>query len=413
MMKPRFIALAVVAAGVSSGAYYAGNGRTRPSEIVSAPASRGDIVQTVVATGALEAVTTVQVGSQVSGTVEALYADFNSIVRKGQTVARLEPSAFESEVEQARANLVRAQADVDRLAVALDDARVKLARARVLADKQLLAAADLDAAEVQVRSAEAQQRSAEAQVKQALASLTQAEVNLQKTVITAPIDGFVVARNVDVGQTVAASLQAPTLFVIAADLTRMRVNAAVDESDVGRVKPGQPVLFRVDAYPNEPFRGRVAQVRLSPVLLQNVVTYATVIDVPNPDLKLKPGMTATVDIETARQHDVVRVPSAALHFTPTAAMLDLLGQPRDLVAPASERRASDSGTVWVRIGQTVVPKNVQTGFTNGTLTELVAGDVSEGAEIVTTITVREVTTATPAVRNPMLMMQPGRGRPGG
>jgi HlyD family secretion protein len=323
-MRSTVIAAALIATGITSAAVYTSRGEQAP-ELVTALVARGDIVQTVAATGTLEAVTTVHVGSQLSGTVQALYADFNSMVRKGEVLARLDPSFYATEIEQARANLIRAQAEVERLAIVLDDAKVKLARARELSDKLLLAAVDLEAASVQVRSAEAQKKSAEAQVVQAQASLTQAEVNLEKTVITAPIDGVVVARSVDVGQTVAASLQAPTLYVIAADLTKMRVNASIDESDVGTVRSGQRVRFRVDAYPGEEFFGTVAQVRLSPIILQNVVTYAGVIDVPNPELKLKPGMTATVDVEIGRRDDVLRVPNVALRFDPSPATLSALG----------------------------------------------------------------------------------------
>jgi HlyD family secretion protein len=234
---------------------------------------------------------------------------------------------------------VRAQADVERLRVALDDARAKLARSNELASRNLIPTQALETAQITVRSAEAQLRSSQAAVTQAQATLNQNEVNLQHTVIEAPIDGIVVSRNVDVGQTVAASFNAPILFVIAADLTKMRVNANVDEADVGRIRPGQRVRFRVDAYPNEDFIGTVSQIRLQPQVVQNVVTYATVIDVPNPDLKLKPGMTATVNIEVARRDDVLRIPNAALRFRPTSDTFAALGQP----TPPELQRGSGRG----------------------------------------------------------------------
>ena len=210
--------------------------------------------------------------------------------------------------------------------MALDDARTKLNRARELSEKKLIAQTELEAAEVAVRSAEAQLRSQQAGVTQSQASLRQNEVNLQHTVIESPIDGLVISRNVDVGQTVAASMSAPTLFVLAADLTKMQVLASLDESDVGRIRPGQIVRFRVDAFPTEEFVGTVTQVRLQPTTVQNVVTYQTVIDVPNPELKLKPGMTANVNIEIARRADVLRVPNGALRFRPTAEIFTALGQ---------------------------------------------------------------------------------------
>lgn len=326
-MKKAILTLLLLALlGGSGYAYYRYRTQKPAPAVITSTVTRGDIADQVGATGTLQAVTTVQVGTQVSGTIQALYADFNSLVRKGQVLARLDPSLFQTQIEQARANLLRAQADVERLRVALDDARTKAARARELSERQLLPRSDLDAAEVAVRSAEAQVRSAEAQVTQAQASLNQNQVNLQHTVIEAPIDGLVISRNVDVGQTVAASMQAPTLFVLAADLTKMQVIANLDESDVGRIRPRQRVTFRVDAYPAEEFSGSVAQVRLQPIVQQNVVTYATVIDVPNPDLKLKPGMTANVSVEIARREQVLRVPNTALRFRPTNDIFAALGQ---------------------------------------------------------------------------------------
>lgn len=316
----------LLALGGGGYAYYRYRQRPTPPTVSTASVTRGDLADRVGATGTLQAVTTVQVGTQVSGTIQSLYADFNSLVRKGQVLARLDPSLFETQVEQARANLVRAQADVERLRVALDDARTKLTRARELSGRQLLPRSELDAAEVAVRSAEAQLRSAEAQVAQAQAALNQAQVNLAHTIIASPIDGLVISRNVDVGQTVAASMQAPTLFVLAADLTKMQVLANLDESDVGRIRPGQTVVFRVDAYPGEEFSGKVGQVRLQPIVQQNVVTYSTVIDVPNPNLKLKPGMTANVNVEIARRSNVLRVPNTALRFRPSNDLFAALGQ---------------------------------------------------------------------------------------
>jgi len=318
------VALAVVIGG--GYAYYRYRQKPPAPTINTARVTRGDLAEAVGATGALQAVTTVQVGTQVSGTIQELNADFNSLVRKGQVLARLDPSLFQTQIEQARANLIRAEADLERLRVSLDDARTKLNRAHELSEKKLIAQTELEAADVAVRSAEAQLRSQQAAVTQSKASLQQNQVNLQHTVIESPIDGLVISRNVDVGQTVAASMSAPTLFVLAADLTKMQVLASLDESDVGRIRPGQLVRFRVDAFPTEEFRGSVTQVRLQPTTIQNVVTYQTVIDVPNPELKLKPGMTANVNIEIARRTDVLRVPNTALRFRPTTEIFTALGQ---------------------------------------------------------------------------------------
>ena len=345
MKKALFVTLLLGGAAVAYG-YYGLRTVEFVPEVSTTRVTMGDVVDTVGATGALEAVTTVQVGSQVSGIIQELYVDFNSIVREGDVIMRLDPSLFETQLEQARANLLRAEADVERLRVAVDDAATQLARSRELAAGELISETELETAMVSLRSAEAQLKSAEAQVTQAQASLNQNEVNLEHTVIRAPIDGIVTSRLVDIGQTVAASFQAPELFVIAADLTKMRVIANIDESDVGRIRPSQRVTFTVDAYPAEEFEGSVSQIRLEPIVTQNVVTYATVIDAPNPDLKLKPGMTATVNIEVARRNDVLRVPTAALRFRPTPAIFAALNQPvpADLQGGAGARaRAGSAG----------------------------------------------------------------------
>ena len=344
-MRKAVAVVALLAAGIGAYGYLGSRTGAFVPEVRTVTVSVGEVVDTVVATGSLEAVTTVQVGSQVSGIIRDLYVDYNSIVRAGDVIMRLDPSLFETQTEQARANLLRAEADVERLEVAADDARVQLARSVDLAARELISATELEAAEVGARAAAAQLKSAAAQVVQARAALRQHEVNLEHTVIRAPIDGIVISRLVDVGQTVAASLQAPELFVIAADLTKMRAIANIDESDVGRIRPRQRVTFTVDAYPADEFTGTVSQIRLEPVVQQNVVTYATVVDAPNPDLKLKPGMTATITLEIARRDNVPRIPNAALRFRPTPATFAALNQdvPAGLLAGAgsgSSRRPS-------------------------------------------------------------------------
>src|SRR5206468_7635083 len=306
------------------------------------------------------AVTPVQVGRPVSGNISWLGADFNSIVKKGQIVARLDPSLFQAQLEQSkanllqtRANLAKAQSDLERTKVQLTDAQQKYTRAKELAAKGLVPQSELDAAKIAVDTAQAGLASQEATVNQAQAAVTQSQasvnqnqVNLDHTIITAPIDGIVTQRSVDVGQTVAASMQAPTLFILAADLTKMQVNANIDEADVGRIRPGQAVTFRVDAYPGEDFLGKVSQIRLQPVVVQNVTTYGTIIDVPNNDLKLKPGMTANLKVQIAKRADVLRVPNAALRFRPSADVFAALNQPvpPDLqYAGGRSARTSDQG----------------------------------------------------------------------
>jgi HlyD family secretion protein len=339
-MKKLILVIVVLAAiGVGAGAYYL-NRTVKEPEVKTGQITRGDIVDVVPATGTLEAVTTVQVGTQVGGIIQELYADFNSIVRKGQIIARLDPTLLQTQIEQQRANVTRAEADLERLRVSLADSRQKLDRAKTLFEKQLLPRTELETAEVNVRSAEAQIRSSEAGLVQAKSQLNTAQVNLAHTVIAAPIDGIVISRAVEPGQTVNAGMSAPTLFVLAADLTKMQVNANIDEADVGKMRPGQAVTFRVDAYPTETFTGAVEQVRLQPTTVQNVVTYQTVIQVPNLELKLKPGMTATVNIEVARKNNVLRIPTAATRFRPSEEMFAALKQP---VPPEAQRGAGFAG----------------------------------------------------------------------
>jgi HlyD family secretion protein len=413
MKKKLLIAAALVTVtGLSAAAMYGRRGKDAPS-VTTATVSRGAILTVVSATGTLEAVDTVQVGTQVSGMIQSLGADFNSIVKKGQVLARLDPSFIQADIERAKANLAGAEADVERLKVQLNDASVKLARARELAARELIATSDLDAAVMTERMIQAQVKAAQAQVTQARAALSQAQVNLQKTVITSPIDGIVISRSVELGQTVAASLQAPTLYTIAADLRRMQLKASIDESDLGTIAVGQPVTFRVDAYPNDVFRGRVEQVRLNPVIEQNVVTYAAIVSAPNAELKLKPGMTATLNVEVANRQNVLRVPSAALRFKPTSAVLTALGQPAAAAGASAPRTVGTTGnapkpshaaTVWVSEGEQLQPVTVTTGASDGTLTEVVSGDVKEGDTVVTMVTLPGSTTAArpAATSNPLM-----------
>lgn len=326
MKKLTWIIGLIVVLGAAGAVFYASRGDKEP-QVTTLKVTRGDIIDGVGATGTLQAVTTVSVGTQVSGIVQDLNADFNSIVKKGQVIARLDPSLLNTALETAQANLTNAQANLERQKVAVQDAETKLNRAKELMAKQLETQQDYDTAQVNYKQALAQQKSNESQVTQAQAAVDKAKVDLDHTIITAPIDGVVIKRSVDKGQTVNAGMSAPEIFIIAADLTKMQVNANIDESDVGQIRPGENVTFRVDAYPNETFHGTVNQVRLNPTTVQNVVTYSTIIDVPNPNLKLDPGMTANLTIEIAKRTDVLRIPNAALRFRPTQDIFDALKQP--------------------------------------------------------------------------------------
>jgi HlyD family secretion protein len=312
-----------------------------------AKVDRGPITAVVIASGTLNAVTTVQVGSQISGQVKEIYADFNSSVTKNQIIARIDPSTYELRVNQARADLDAAQsavavarsglaaqqAELGRVRVTLADAQRDYQRKSSLVEKSFISGAELDkartlveatreqlkAVQAQIRVGEAQVRSALAAVKQRESLLRQAQVDLERTIIRAPVDGTVILRNVDAGQTVAASLQAPVLFTIARDLRDMQVEAAIDEADVGRLHAGQAATFSVDAFPRRSFSGEIVQIRKSPVTVQNVVSYTVVISARNADLALLPGMTANVRIVVDQREDALKVPNAALRFRPAGA----------------------------------------------------------------------------------------------
>jgi HlyD family secretion protein len=406
MNKRLILIIAVVAAiGAGSVAYSRARGTSKEAAPITAAVTRGDVVEKVNATGTLQPVTTVQVGTQVSGTIKALYADFNSEVRKGQVIAELEPSLFQTQVEQARATMTRLQADADRANVEVQDTESKSRRAQELFDQKLISRNDVETAQSSAMQAEASLKSAQAQITQARAALNQVQVNLNNTIIKAPIDGVVISRSVDVGQTVAASMQAPTLFVLAQDLTRMQVSASVDESDIGRIAAGQKVSFRVDAYPADTFTGTVSQVRLNPTTEQNVVSYTTMIDVPNPEMKLKPGMTANVAIQIAGSENVLRVPNSALRFRPAAgAWGSGIGDPGSGGAgiqgsAPTDRAAATSGLggatravgnadrsggrVWAIRNGALEPVRIRTGVSDGAMTAVVEGDLKEGDQVVT------------------------------
>jgi HlyD family secretion protein len=401
--------LVLLTAGVTATAVWvwrSGNENAAPG-IRVAKVTVGDVRQTVRATGTLEAVTTVAVGTQVSGTVSWLGADFNSVVRKGQVIARLEPSLLQAQVEQARASLARVNTDVRQRQMVVTDREAKLARARQLAERQLISASDLEEATLAAAVARTDLESTRAQVVQAQAALNQALTNLGHATITAPIDGIVVQRSVDVGQTVAASLSSPTLFLIVGDLAKMRVSAAVDESDIARVQVGQHTEVTVDAFPGRRFAGTVAQVRLQPTVVSNVTTYATIVDVANDRMELKPGMTASAEIEIARRTNVVRIPNTALRFRPTPEILAALDQGavpvhaggrtesggsrvvRVANTPPAEPAASGQETraqVWVRDPDAIRSVDVLVGLSDGTNTELLQDNLEPGTELVTGVT---------------------------
>lgn len=335
-------------------------------------ATRGDITSTVTATGTVNAVTTVLVGTQVSGTIKQIFVDFNSKVAKGQLIAQIDPALFEAQVDQAKANVVTAKANLAKADVSVVDSQRTLERNRQLFSKNLIARSDLDTAETNYDSARAQVNANKAMVEQAAAALRTAETNLRYTRILSPVDGIVVSRNVDVGQTVAASFQTPTLFNIAQDLTKMQIDSSIAEADIGKIKVGQPVEFTVDAYADSPFKGSVSEIRNAPINVQNVVTYDVVIHVANPELKLKPGMTANVTVVIDSKKDVVRIPNAALRFRLT----EKRGK-----SEQKKEKVSGSG-VWVIEKDKPKRIGVTTGISDGSYSELVSDSIKEGQELI-------------------------------
>ncbi len=341
---------------------------------------RGDIVVNISATGTLNAVTTVLVGSQVSGTISKIYVDYNSQVKDGELLAQIDPTFLQATVSEQSANVDRARAQVN-------EAARNFERTKQLFEKSLISQAELDAS---ITSRE----TAEASLKQAEASLERAKVNLRYATIKSPIDGVVISRDVDVGQTVAASLSAPTLFTIANDLSRMQVEASIDEADIGNVKEGQKVVFRVDSYPEEEFTGMVSQIRLAPVVSQNVVTYNVIIDVSNSELKLMPGMTANVVIEVARRDDVLRAPLQAIRFVPpveTRTAADKAGDSASRGTPTArvrsegmqpESRDPSRARLWVLEGTAPKAVPIVKGLQSPRYVEIVDGELKEGDEVI-------------------------------
>jgi HlyD family secretion protein len=329
---------------------------------------RGDIEMAVSATGTVNPVTTVLVGTQVSGTIKELYVDFNSPVKKGKMIARIDPALFEAQVNQAKANFLSAKANLEKAGATLVDAKRTMDRNKELFSKNLVARSDLDTAETNYETANASVSAAKSQVAQTEAALSLAETNLRYTKIVSPVDGIVVSRNVDVGQTVAASFQTPTLFSIAQDLTKMQIDTSVDEADIGKIKVRQDVEFTVDAYPDITFKGKVWQIRNAPITVQNVVTYDVVINVDNPELKLKPGMTANVSIIVSIKKDVLKIPNVALRF-----------KPAEKGKTAVQQKGSG---VW--IPEQGNPKRVpiSIGISDGNYTEFVSGGIKEGQELI-------------------------------
>ncbi|MBX7152208.1 efflux RND transporter periplasmic adaptor subunit [bacterium] len=367
MNKRKMIIISSLAAGlILAGAIYFNNSGT-PLHYKIESVQRGDISVIITATGKVNPVTRVQVGTQISGTISKIYADFNQKVKQGQVIAQIDPTFLKAQLLEAEANLEKANAQVAQ-------SKKTLERATELFDRKLISQAEKDEAQTNYEFSLSQQ-------KQTLAAYNRAQVSLQYTNIVSPIDGVIISRNVDVGQTVAASLQAPILFLIANDLSKIQVEATIDEVDIGKVKVGQDVTFYVDAYPDETFNGKISQVRLQPIITQNVVSYEVIIDVANEDNKLLPGMTANISIIVDAKKDIVKVPNMALRYQPAltqeqfSKFIKQYGTKFDL---------KNSTMVWtLDESEELMPLFLDAGITDGQFTEVKSGDVKEKAGVIT------------------------------
>ncbi|HEX5646148.1 MAG TPA: efflux RND transporter periplasmic adaptor subunit [Nitrospira sp.] len=385
-MKQIGIILGVVATGLAIGGYVVFNGeRKEPVRYRTAEVERGSVMSVVSAMGTINPVVSVQVGTQVSGMVKSLHADFNTRVKAGDTVAVIDPEPFKARREQAASNLEMARSSVARARADLAQRRRERDRVQALVEQQFVSQNDVDVALTNYESAEAQLRVVDAQVRQAEAALHVAELELKHTVIRSPVDGIVVARNVEVGQTVAASFATPNLFLIALDLTKMQVDTNVSESDIGGMTEGKDATFTVDAYPGEQFSGTIRQVRLAPIIVQNVVTYNVVLAVENQDLRLKPGMTANVSIIVAQRDQIVKVPNAALRFVPAqGARADSHGREGAGDKPETQVTSGRSPRKIWKLGTTGEPEAlmVHTGISDGLWTEVLSGPITEHDKVI-------------------------------
>lgn len=393
-----FLLVIMVAAG---GFYFFESRKGSSVSVDTTTVKKGDLIKSVSSTGTLEAVNTVDVGAQVSGTIKTIYVDYNSVVRKGDLLAEIDPSLLSAKVKQAKADVLAAKADVQEAQANVRNAKKTRDRNKELFSRNLIAESELDSAQTDYETSLAKLTSARASLAQAEADLEYDETNLGYTKITSPINGVVTDRAVDEGQTVNSSQSAPTLFTIAEDLTKMQVETDVDEADIGQVKGGQTVEFTVDAYPELSFSGKVDEIRLAPNTSDNVVSYTVIVEVGNPDLKLMPGMTANVSIISDKKEGVFKVASSALKFQPAASLIEIPENPgaaEGAVRPANRsgkglRQGGSAGSartdgpksLWIYENGKLKPLPVKTGISDGMYTE-VSGNLSEGLEVVTAMT---------------------------
>ena len=390
MNKKRIILIAVAAVIIVGGGVWLFGGAKAKHKVTYATATihKGEISESVTATGTIEPVTEVEVGTQVSGIIDKIHVDYNSVVTKGQLIAEMDRVTLQSELASQRAAYNGAKAEYEYQKKLYE-------RNKTLNEKQLIAATDYEQSVYNYEKAKSNYESSQA-------SLAKAERNLSYATITSPIDGVVISRDVEAGQTVASGFETPTLFTIAADLTQMQVVADVDEADIGQVSDGQRVEFTVDAYPDDTFEGVVEQVRLEATTESSVVTYEVVITAYNPELKLKPGLTANVTIFTLEKDDALAVPTKALRFVPDGELLAALG----LHAEAAAEAEPGKRELWVKQGTTLVPRYVTAGSASGELTEIVDG-LNDGEEVAVCLTAERTEPEAAAERSPFMPAPPG------
>lgn len=385
----KYLLAAVALVIVITGAVYFVKSRKPEITYKTVKIERGTIVSTVAATGNLSAVTTVQVGTQVSGTIHKLHVDYNSRVKKGQAIAEIDPALFNAAVEQSQGNALSAEANLQKAKVSLADSERTYQRNKKLLADGIISQGDFDVAETAWQAAKASLKAAEGAVVQTKGALMQARTNMRYSIIRSPVDGVIISRAIDVGQTVAASFQTPTLFTIAQDLTKMQIEVSVDEADISRIVLGQMASFTVDAYPEQKFAGKVVQIRSAPVVTQNVVTYVVVVNVNNAELKLKPGMTANVSIQIARKEDTLKIPPAALRFKPKTAeakAVSAAAKPanggREGGGKQGERKGNGGQTIYILKEGKPVAVPIKTGIASSAAIEMLEGSLKEGDEVV-------------------------------
>ena len=376
----RFWRILMLVLLVAAALYYFTRDGSSAVKYVTAPVTRGPVVRSVIATGTVNPVTTVQVGSYVSGPISAIYADFNAPVKAGQLIAKIDPRPFQVKVDESAAGLANAKAQLGKDQADMAYKQITFVRNQRLFEADAVSNDTVDNARSVYLQARAQVGVDRANLQQQQANLRDAQVQLDYTNIISPVDGTIVSRNVDVGQTVASSFQTPTLFLIAKDLTKMQVDTNVSESDIGDIRSGQTAAFTVDAFPGREFQAEVGQVRQAPITVQNVVTYDVVVEVANPELLLKPGMTANVTVITAARDNVLRVPLQALRFSPKKHRSEITASD---APPTVHHRSSNQARVWLHDGAALKPVTITRGIDDGNSVEIVSGDLKEGDVIVT------------------------------